>query len=170
MIQGKETYSVLLDRDHPGFSDPDYRIRRDQIAQQAIHYTYPDTVPRVDYIDEEHMLWRDIRHALHPVHVSHAWSGYLDALQHSRLSNSRIPQLQDINDRLKLRTGFQLVPVEGLIESRRFLSGLADSKMLCTQYIRHHSVPHYTPEPDVVHELIGHVVSFFTEDYCDLNR
>ena len=170
MIHGKKNYSVRLDSDHPGFSDPEYRTRRDQIAQQAIHYKYPDAVPRVDYVDEEHSLWRDIRHELHPVHLTNAWSGYLNALDHSRLSVSRIPQLQDINDRLKLRTGFKLIPVEGLIDSRQFLTGLAESNMLCTQYIRHHSVPHYTPEPDIVHELIGHVVTFFTEDYCDLNR
>ena len=170
MLHNEIDHRVLLDESHPGFSDLDYRSRRDAIARQALIYKYPSPVQRVEYIEQEQALWRDICAALAPVHSEHACSGYLRAQDIARMWMSRIPQLQDINDRLMSRTKFQLSPVEGLVSSRQFLSCLADSRMLCTQYIRHHSVPHYTPEPDIVHELIGHVVPFFTDDYCDLNR
>ena len=61
-------------------------------------------------------------------------------------------------------------PVAGLVEPRVFLESLAEGIFLCTQYIRHHSTPHYTPEPDVVHEITGHAVTLASERLAELNR
>jgi phenylalanine-4-hydroxylase len=51
-----------------------------------------------------------------------------------------------------------------------FLENLADGVFLCTQYIRHHSTPMYTPEPDVVHEIVGHGVTLACPQLAELNR
>ena len=159
----------MLDINHPGFADVDYIARRNIIANIAKKYSYPDIVPDVPYTENEHELWNDICFSILPLHHSFAHSSYLSCLDIANLSVKKIPQLSEINERLKNTTGYQLTPVEGLIDARTFMSHLAQRRMLCTQYIRHYSVPHYTPEPDIVHELIGHVVPFFSKEYCELN-
>ena len=58
----------------------------------------------------------------------------------------------------------------GLVKVRTFLSLLGDGVFPSTQYIRHHSRPLYTPEPDVVHELIGHMASLAHPGIADANR
>ena len=58
----------------------------------------------------------------------------------------------------------------GLVEPRVFLESLARGVFLSTQYIRHHSSPLYTPEPDVAHEVVGHAVTLASETLAELNR
>ena len=67
-------------------------------------------------------------------------------------------------------SGFRLEPVAGLVEPRIFLESLARGVFLCTQYIRHHSTPLYTPEPDVAHEIIGHAVTLASKRLAEINR
>jgi phenylalanine-4-hydroxylase len=161
---------VQLDPDHPGFRDLDYRGRRNQIAQIAMHYQPGDPIPDAPYTDEEHEVWRAIWQALQPAHRQHACAEYLASLQNLALAPDRIPQLREVNKRVEELSGFRLEPVAGLVQPRVFLENLADGVFLCTQYIRHHSTPLYTPEPDVVHEIVGHGVTLASPRLAELNR
>src|SRR5207249_12037325 len=90
----------------------------------------------------------------------------------SRLSfePDHIPQLREVNEKVQAISGFRLEPVAGLVQPRVFLENHADGVFLCTQYIRHHSTPMYTPEPDVVHEIVGHGVTLACAQLAELNR
>lgn len=161
---------VQLDPDHPGFRDAEYRARRNRIAEIAISYQPGTPIPNALYTDEEHEVWRTIWKALGPAHQEHACAEYLAALRRLEFDTNQIPQLSVVNERVQAISGFRLEPVAGLVEPRVFLESLAHGVFLCTQYIRHHSTPLYTPEPDVVHEIIGHGVTLASPRLAELNR
>src|SRR6266480_2261365 len=161
---------VQLDPDHPGFRDQEYRARRNQIAQLAMNYRPGDPIPDAPYTPDEHRVWQTIWKALRPAHQKHACAEYLAALERLSFDPGRIPQLRDVNEKVQAISGFRLEPVAGLVQPRVFLENLADGVFLCTQYIRHYSTPLYTPEPDVVHEILGHGVTLASERIAELNR
>jgi len=161
---------VLLDPDHPGFRDAAYRERRNRIARIARDYTPGTPVPDAPYTEEEHGVWRAVWEALEPAHASHACAEYLDCVRRLELPRTSIPQMREVSERVEALSGFRLEPVAGLVEPRVFLESLANGVFLSTQYIRHHSTPLYTPEPDVVHELVGHALTLASERLAELNR
>lgn len=161
---------VQLDPDHPGFRDKEYRARRNAIAAMALDYRAGTPIPDASYTPEEHLLWGEIGDALEASHQQYACAEYLDCVRKLDLPRDRIPQLAEVSERIQRLSGFRLAPVSGLVEPRVFLESLAEGIFLCTQYIRHHSTPHYTPEPDVVHEITGHAVTLASERLAELNR
>src|SRR3954469_11443089 len=156
--------------DHPGANDPDYRERRDYIAGLARKFRETGVITDVDYNEQEQEIWRQVAERLEELHLKHASPFYLRAKRDLGISTKRIPQLSEMNRRLNELTGFRLAPIEGLVETRGFLSWLSYRVMLSTQYIRHHSRPDYTPEPDIVHESIGHIPMFTNPNFADYSQ
>ncbi|HEX6729979.1 MAG TPA: phenylalanine 4-monooxygenase [Pyrinomonadaceae bacterium] len=161
---------VQLDPDHPGFRDGEYRARRNEIAQMAMTYSPGDSIPDAPYTEEEHGVWQTIWQALEPAHRAHACAEYLKCLELLGFNSNRIPQIGEVSRKVEAISGFRLEPVAGLVEPRVFLESLANGVFLSTQYIRHHSTPLYTPEPDVAHEIIGHAVTLASTRFAELNR
>jgi phenylalanine-4-hydroxylase len=159
-----------LHLDHPGASDPEYRKRRNFIAGLSKKFRETGVITDVDYNDEEQRIWQIVAGRLEELHALHANNFYLQAKKDLGISTKRIPQLTEMNKRLKERSNFRLAPVEGLVDTRAFLSWLSYRTMLSTQYIRHHSRPEYTPEPDIVHEAIGHIPMFTNRDFADFSQ
>jgi len=119
----------------------------------------------------------------------HACREYLSAVGRLGFSPDRVPQLRDVDEALQRARGgansgggggggngapadgsndapWRLRPVAGLMHPRDFLAGLAFRTFHSTQYCRHPSQPQYTPEPDVVHELVGHVPMLLCPPYA----
>ncbi len=159
-----------LNPDHPGFRDAEYRTRRNRIARLALEYQPGTAIPDAPYTSEEHLVWQLVREALAPAHERHACAEYLECIRQVDLPRDRIPQLRELSEKVQSISGFRLEPVAGLVEPRVFLESLADGVFLSTQYIRHYSTPFYTPEPDVVHEVLGHAVTLASGHFAELNR
>jgi phenylalanine-4-hydroxylase len=163
-----------LQSDHPGFNDPVYRNRRTELAKISLSYKYGDDIPTIRYTPEEIKTWGLVYSNLESLQDAYACKEYREIMplmeKHCGYSKSNIPQVKDISDFLRSRTGFQLVPVTGLLSSRDFLSGLAFRTFFSTQYIRHSSRPLYTPEPDICHELMGHAPMFADSDFADFSQ
>ena len=165
---------VELESDHPGFSDRAYRERRAEIDALSRAYRHGDPLPMVDYRPREVETWRTIYGRLSGLYERHACAEYLRALATMKrecgYAPDNIPQMRDISSFLSTRTGFTLRPVPGLLSSRGFLAGLAFRVFFSTQYIRHHSTPLYTPEPDLCHEFLGHAPMFADPAFADLSQ
>lgn len=154
--------------DHPGATDPEYRRRRAAIAEVGASHVAGDPIPDVSYTLEEDDVWRVVSGELAMKHRRYACAEYQRGAARLTLPTERVPQLREVDERVHELTGFHILPVPGLVPSRTFYATLATRAFLSTQYIRHHSAPFYTPEPDIVHEIIGHANMLASPVLADL--
>ena len=167
---GDGEITVHLGDNHPGAVDPEYRARRNALAALALAWQPGEPTPTAPYTDAEQEVWRIVCGELHGLHERLACSLYLEGKRRLGLPELRIPQLTEVNDLLRPLTGFRYVPAAGLVPLAEFYGTLADGVFHSTQYVRHHSVPLYTPEPDVLHEVVGHGNCLAQERFAALYR
>ena len=161
--------TLELEPGHPGLGDAAYITRREALfALCREHRLKNFGPPRIDYTDEEQRIWREVSPQLAALHVSHASRIYLQAKRDLGISATEIPQLRDLGERVDARSGMHLVPAEGPIPYRTFYSYIAERGFPVTQFIRHGSKPEFTPEPDMIHDCLGHVPPLVNHDYAAL--
>lgn len=148
--------TVHLSDNHPGVHDESYRARRNAIAALALDHTPGLPIPRIDYTDAEQRVWRIVSTELARKHQVYACREVRESAALLALPRDHIPQLDEVSAALGPLTGFRYVPAAGLVPLREFFGSFAERTFHSTQYIRHHSAPLYTPEPDAIHEIIGH--------------
>jgi phenylalanine-4-hydroxylase len=162
--------TVHLAHDHPGANDPRYRRRRNEIAAAALAWRPGEPAPRVDYTEEEHEVWRTVCRELAPKHERYAVREYREAKRRVALPTDRVPSLDEVSARVRPLTRWHYVPAAGLVPLEDFYGALAERTFHSTQYLRHPAVPLYTPEPDIIHEVIGHGHLVATETFGELHR
>jgi monomeric phenylalanine-4-hydroxylase len=169
LLENENATKLELDPKHPGLNDSTYVKRRQQLFDLARQYRINNQgFPRVDYTPQEHQLWHTITEKLAPLHQQKATKLYLDGLTALNIETHSMPQLADLSNQLREKCNIGLVPAEGLLSTRSFYAYLSNRRMPCTLFLRHTSHPEYTPEPDAVHDLIGHVPMLTDPTYADL--
>ena len=144
--------------------------RRNEIAAAALAWRPGDPAPAIAYAESEEEVWRTVCRELRPLHERYAVSEFRAALTQVALPANRIPGLDDVSARLAPLGGWRYVPAAGLVDLRTFYAALADRTFHSTQYVRHPAMPLYTPEPDIVHEVIGHGHLLATPTFGELHR
>jgi len=173
-VSGTLDAGAELESDHPGFNDKEYRNRRKEIADWSYSFKNGDPIPRINYTDTETRTWGAVYDKLQRLFPVFACKEYLEIMpqleKHCGCRADNIPQVRDISEFLRQTTGWKMRPVAGLLSARNFLNGLAFKTFFSTQYIRHHSMPLYTPEPDICHELIGHAPMFGDPEFAEFSH
>lgn len=162
--------TVHLAHDHPGANDPAYRDRRNEIAAAALRWRPGEPAPAVDYTEAEQEVWRTVCRELRPKHEALAINDFNEGVARLGLPTDRVPTLDEVTERLRPLTGFEYVPAAGLVPLREFYGSLERRVFHSTQYVRHPAEPLYTPEPDIVHEVIGHGHLLATDTFSELHR
>jgi phenylalanine-4-hydroxylase len=162
--------TVHLADDHPGANDSQYRERRNEIAAAALAWEPGSPAPAIDYADAEQEVWQTVCRELRPKHERLAIREFNEGVAALALPTDHVPSLDEVSRNLEPLTGFRYVPAAGLVPLREFYGSLADRVFHSTQYVRHPAVPLYTPEPDIIHEVIGHGHLLATPTFSELHR
>jgi phenylalanine-4-hydroxylase len=169
IIEPPDVTELELEPGHPGLGDAEYvRRRKELFALCRQHRLDGLGPPVIDYTPEETRIWREVSPKLDVLHRKHASRIYLQAKDALGISQTEIPQLRHLSDRLRTETGMHLIPAEGPLPYRTFYSYIANRGFPVTQFIRHGSHPEFTPEPDMVHDCLGHVPPLMNHDYAEL--
>ena len=112
--------------------------------------------PVTTYSDAEHDRWRRLYRRQIDLMPRYAVQVFLTSLEHLDISGG-IPNFDRVNDWLSRTTGFRIVAVPGLIPDEIFFAHLANRRFPVTWWLREESELDYLQEPDVFHDLFGHV-------------
>ena len=169
MVEPPDATELELEPGHPGEHDAGYVARRQELfALTRRHRLDRLGPPLVAYTPEETRVWKDVSPKLDALHRRHACAIYLRGKDDLAITQSEIPQLKTISERLERETNMRLVPAEGALPYRTFYEYIADRGFPVTQFIRHGSHPEFTPEPDMIHDCLGHVPPLMNQDYAEL--
>jgi phenylalanine-4-hydroxylase len=169
MVAPPEATELELEPGHPGLGDVGYIERRQALfALCRRHRLDRLGPPIVNYTAEETRIWREVCPRLHELHDRHACAMYLAAKRELAITETEIPQLRLLSERLTRETNMHLVPAEGALPYRTFYQYIGERGFPVTQFIRHGSHPEFTPEPDMIHDCLGHVPPLMHHDYAEL--
>jgi len=139
----------------------------DKGIASAQHYTPGDgwtpgdldffTVPQKKFNADEHDIWKALYKRQLDILPKRAISLFMDSLSTLGINQERIPDFTEVNEILMKRSGWQVVAVPGLIPDEPFFELLANRRFPAGNFIRTREQMDYIQEPDVFHDLFGHV-------------
>ena len=109
------------------------------------------------YTPEQHAVWAELVTRTWPGLERHAAREYLEGFSIVGLEPDRLPKLAAISARLEPRTGWNATPVSGFLPAPAFFEMIATRRFPTTTWLRSRDSLEYTPEPDIFHDVFGHV-------------
>jgi phenylalanine-4-hydroxylase len=169
MVTPPDVTELELEPGHPGLGDEGYIQRRKELFALCRKHRLENLgPPLIDYNAEETRIWREVSPKLDELHFRYACRIYLNAKRELAITRDEIPQLRHLSDRVRRETNMHLVAAEGALPYRTFYEYIAQRGFPVTQFIRHGSHPEFTPEPDMIHDCLGHVPPLMNQDYAEL--
>lgn len=109
------------------------------------------------YTSEDHGVWQTLYERRMQDLADTGSRVFLDGARAIGLRPDRVPDLAEVNERLGRLTGWNAVPVRGFIPARQFFQCLAQRRFPTTVIVRPREQLDYLPEPDIFHDVFGHV-------------
>jgi len=109
------------------------------------------------YSDENHETWRKLYHRMHPQWEKYANEHFLKGIENLCLDPNKVPRLEEVNKFLNPLTGFRAKPVSGYVPAFQFFDCLRNRDFPTTITMRMAEKLDYLPEPDIFHDIAGHV-------------
>ena len=126
---------------HPAAPAPSYRTRQEWAA----------------YTPENHAVWATLYRTRIATLEDTGSRVFLDGARIIGLEEHRVPDLDDVNGRLRPRTGWEAIAVRGFVPAADFFACLAERRFPTTVIVRPMDQLAYLPEPDIFHDVFGHV-------------
>lgn len=123
--------------------------------------------PWSTYSREDHATWAQLFERQRKVLVGRACDVFIDNQQRFGMTPDAIPKYDDLNRILKKHTGWELIGVEGLLPELTFFEHLANRRFPVTWWIRKPDQIDYISEPDLFHDLFGHVPLLLNPVFAD---
>jgi len=120
------------------------------------------------YSPENHESWQRLYQRIQPRWERYANDHFLKGIEALALSPDRVPHLSDVNKRLQPLTGFQAKPVSGYVPGFLFFDCLRRREFPTTITIRPTDRMDYLPEPDIFHDVTGHVPMHTERAFADV--
>lgn len=119
------------------------------------------------YTAEQHAIWRALFHRQAEMLADRACREFLDGLTNLGVAADGIPDFRRLNDALGAATGWSVVAVPGLVPDPVFFEHLANRRFPSTCFIRRGDQLDYLEEPDVFHDIFGHVPMLMNPIFAD---
>lgn len=123
--------------------------------------------PWDDYSDVDHGVWKALYQRQREILVGRASDEFLQAQDMMGMSPDRIPRFAELNAVLEAATGWTIVGVEGLLPELDFFEHLANRRFPVSWWIRRPDQLDYIEEPDLFHDLFGHVPLLMIPAFAD---
>ena len=123
--------------------------------------------PWADYTRTEHEVWATLFRRQREVLKGRACNEFIENQQRFGMTPDAIPKFQDLNRVLKAGTNWEIVGVEGLLPDEIFFDHLANRRFPVTWWIRKPEQLDYLSEPDLFHDLFGHVPMLLNPVFAD---